>query len=952
MVHSEDYWRNPFEKSLVEDWRLEEFPENYREIVACFFPPEFMNKLEAVDVKPKILMGGRGTGKSHILRMLSVQSLINRIKLNKGESTAINREETKVTIEDYKELYFGVYVKATLFSPLSRTNITYLSRDQLRCLFEHLFNMQVGIAILHSVKYLIASLNSFPSGMEEALCLELSDKFSNIIKGKTFSSAIDSLNAQVKMIQRIVKELPWYRDFSRFEGEINFTTAPDFICDLFDLIRGRILNNKVLFILIDEYDELDKYQQEFINSLIRTRRLTFRIASKIGGIKTLEYATGQELDEVHDYDPIIPLHFETSPDKIYSYRNLLRNIFIKRLSLYGNYKVKDPVKLLPDPSLDDEKIKKGDIQRELKEIREGLTKRGEITNHKKYWKNFEGHYKVAAVYRALRKKGRDKLYAGFHEYVSMSSGIVRQFILLCREVFSWAYTRGIAVQDGSPIPQKLQSESAERVSRDLLLIETVKSIPSARGPKLVRLIQDLGRILQAKLYWSTEPQANRFEIVDSQKFMNDEYTISKGVIESGLRMPHFISETAFRPKHPWYSISSFTFSLNAIFAPTLKIPPEKRWRMPLTANELKYLCSEEMREEIIEEIINEIRGKRRIVRGKRGKKEVIDDKQHTIFERPVTLSNCPITNYGCKQNLIEYSIEWKTQKAFLGVPFDETSWVFDPRRWIKAAMTDEFRIRCVDVDDFPTAGPLLCKICSCVRQMPIGLFEITELNPNVIFELGMATGLNRVNFMLVYPEKIPATYKGGYPPEPLSGMEYIPYELNQGGIVKTIKAKILPSLDDLTKNKNSRWCWVLRGRCPHERVKAGYKIFIGLPHNKNPDFFSQIEALLKDRLASYADTYEAAFHRPARSLSALCQLCQEVRASSFCIIDTTYNDISMLLGLGVAFGKDKKFLQLHNSSLSSERPISDLRPWALEYRNTHELEKVLEEELSKRLEKS
>jgi len=38
MVNNEIIWQNPFEKSLVEDWMLEEFPQHYREMVACFFP--------------------------------------------------------------------------------------------------------------------------------------------------------------------------------------------------------------------------------------------------------------------------------------------------------------------------------------------------------------------------------------------------------------------------------------------------------------------------------------------------------------------------------------------------------------------------------------------------------------------------------------------------------------------------------------------------------------------------------------------------------------------------------------------------------------------------------------------------------------------------------------------------------------------------------------------------
>ena len=118
MVNNETLWQNPFEKNLVEDWRLEELPENYIEMVECFFPPEFMGNLESVGVKPKILMGGRGTGKSHILRMISIQSVLNRIKIKKAGVEGKSPEEIKLNIGDYKEPYFGVYVKATLFSAL------------------------------------------------------------------------------------------------------------------------------------------------------------------------------------------------------------------------------------------------------------------------------------------------------------------------------------------------------------------------------------------------------------------------------------------------------------------------------------------------------------------------------------------------------------------------------------------------------------------------------------------------------------------------------------------------------------------------------------------------------------------------------------------------------------------------------------------------------------------
>lgn len=476
---------------------------------------------------------------------------------------------------------------------------------------------------------------------------------------------------------------------------------------------------------------------------------------------------------------------------------------------------------------------------------------------------------------------------------------------------------------------------------------TIKSIPSGYGPKLVQLILDLGRILEAKLYYSSEPQANRFEVIDSHKLSNPEFTITKEIIEHGLRTPHFISERAFRPKQAWYTASNFSFSINNIFTPVLRIPPEKRWSAPITVNELKELCSDK-KEEIIRNIIDGIHGKKRIVRGKNKKGSVISGQQTIIdlLHSPVNLNNCPVTGVGCNKNLTEYIIHEKNLKSFLAVPFRKDVWVYDPRRWIKTNMNDNLKIRCVDVDDFPDMGVILCKICSCVRQMPIGMFEITELNPNVIFELGMATGLNKLNFMLVNKEKIPKEYESNYPPGALNGLEYIPYNLSRNEILKTIKKKILPTIQKDSKLQEKHWCTITRGKCPHIKINSDpRKIFIGLPYSQEPHFFKEVENIIKKLLKDY----NLNFFKPAKSKGELCQMCKEIRESSFCIIDTTSNDISLIFALGIAFGKDKKFIQLQNTSLFPNRVMSDLRPWAIEYQNTNILEKKLKEEINKRV---
>lgn len=385
--------QNPFAKDRLEDWRVEEFPENYKELVSCFAPPGFMGKLEDPSItKALIIMGGRGSGKSHILRMLSVQSAINdlRRKLNKKE----------LITGDYNRGYFGVYVKSDCFFPLSTENISFLSIDQLNPIFEHLFNLQIGRAILDAARFFCINFSDIPREKEAEICRKITGR-TTMLSGHTLFDIFNSLDREINEIQNFVKLFPYEKDFSKFREKLHFTNTPDFILELFNIVRNeiKILSDKLLFVLIDEYEDLDTYQQKLINRLIKQRRLIFRIASKIKGIKTLE-----RIDEVHDYE-IIPLHFDVTKETRAPYRRLAKDIFVNRLNLYdGFYKEKDPKRLLPSPSLKDEDLTEEEIQTKLIEIRNALKKKKNIEDPGTYWKNFEGHYRDAAIYRLLSQK--------------------------------------------------------------------------------------------------------------------------------------------------------------------------------------------------------------------------------------------------------------------------------------------------------------------------------------------------------------------------------------------------------------------------------------------------------------------------------------------------------------------------------------------------------------------
>jgi hypothetical protein len=935
-------WANPFSKYRLEDWRVEEFPDNYRELVACFAPPDFMQKLEDPGIGTALfVMGGRGSGKSHILRMLSIQSLLKELEIK------LNKE--KIKVEQYKKPYFGVYLKSDCFLPLNLENMTLFNELQVKPLFEHYFNLQIVKALLDAIRFLFSNLeDSFDE--EKIICSRLSQA-NGLCKGSSFAEVIISIDKEIGQIRNLVKLYPYDQDFEKYTADIHLSDSPDFIIDIFNVIRSstEVLKGKSLFILVDEYEEMDVYQQELVNRLIRGRRLIFRVASKINGIKTIEYGKNKKLDPVHDYE-IIPLHFDLVKENRSSYKSLLNQLFSKRLALNKGFIEQNPEVLLPSPTLEDEGLTSDDIDQELARMKQTLKRKKLISDEEAYKKNFRDHYKEAAIFRVLRRKSKDKLYAGFNEYVSLSSGIVRIFILLCREAFSSAHQNGTDIQAGQPIAVEIQSKAAREVSRIELTITIPQNVSSVYGQKLATLILDLGSILRAKLLFSTQPQANRIEILDSEKLELEEYRVPREIIESGLDLPVFLSEVSFKPRDVKYPMPT-TFSLNWIFAPLLEIPPEQRWRTELRAHEVKELCSTETRESTLSKIITQVQGKERNIRNVKPESKYLN--LETLGgKNAISLVNCPVTGFGCNQNLVRYDIKDKEDMAFLAAPFDRKNWVFDTRTLFKESMHQDFKIRCTDVDDAnPKGGKILCKICSCVRQMPIGLFEITELNPNVIFELGMSTALNNLNFLLVLKEKIPGLL-ADFPPKPLENVEYVEYKLGRNAVANAIQQKIVPTVEISKKSSRGSVCFALRMQCPSNFTAiVPNQVFVGLPFDRNNDYFTEVQKEISSQIDP--KKFNISVFHPSKTLSELCQMCDAIKKSQFCIIDTSYHDISMLFALGVAFGKDKQFIQLHNTQLSNPsctRPISDLRPWAIEYSNLAELKDTLRTELSKRLE--
>lgn len=121
---------------------------------------------------------------------------------------------------------------------------------------------------------------------------------------------------------------------------------------------------------------------------------------------------------------------------------------------------------------------------------------------------------------------------------------------------------------------------------------------------------------------------------------------------------------------------------------------------------------------------------------------------------------CPLTGYPCPSKF-----EPNELMVFVGIPFSN-DFIDIYTLGIKWAL-DSLQLKPWRADEEPSTGPIFCKICGAIRECRTAIIDISEPNPNVMFELGMLSTLGkRVVLIKNHEKKVPSD---------LAGFEYIQY---------------------------------------------------------------------------------------------------------------------------------------------------------------------------------
>lgn len=573
---------NPFRRV-----RAEYFDSDYKLIARAFCEPE-KEKYDLIKGRaPVVIFGGRGSGKTMILKSLIVDTAVARTKKRTYKESGLD--------------YFGLYMKLTpgCFTISSEETIRSLGNDVARLVFVDDFNLKITKALVKQIDRCnnlsppILSIYSQTEGeISEAIAQVIRPGMQNVPSSfKELIKMIDTYLAGINEYVRgiILNENPRYPQVS--------TDIESFLSDVCKIVAEKVedLSGSKIYFLLDEYENLMPFQQTVVNTLVKLDPpyFTIKIASKFEGMSRppITLFPGQALQEGNDYYTI-ELDYNLLDRKEFNkYQNLLLGITSNLLESEGFpcTNIKD---LLGPPVKDD--VSEARIMETLRAILRARRKDvSKLTDQE--WNTQLDHMRMAVIFRLMRKRKRGKKYAGFDIFTYLSSGIVRYFLNLCGMAFYRAEEKGIDLKTGKPIPEDCQTWAAYTISEAYL--EKIASNLENYGEVMQQFVMDLGDIFRERLlYHSSEPEVLTIALRDPRNLKDSpelEQLLAKGLMESVF---HGKKPTkAYRPRVT-SDVRPREYTLNRIYAPALQISHRPRWgRCNFSVQELTRLISPDIR---------------------------------------------------------------------------------------------------------------------------------------------------------------------------------------------------------------------------------------------------------------------------------------------------------------------------------------------------------------------
>lgn len=560
-----------------------------KDIFKFFTEPYYFTVLKSN--YPGVLQGGRGTGKTTVLRGLSYL----------GQYEILNSDINKFDENNF----IGIYYRANTNHVRAFCG-KGVSEDRWKAIFEHYINLIICWEMLHFLEW-HKKLKADDEELSNYAC-EL------IASSLHLNTDIINFDRLLQIVEKAVYE---------FQAEIN-NVADGNIPRLsmagvpIEIVaqqtqKLRQFQGKVYYLLIDEYENFTDYQQECMNTLIKhvpesytikigVREMGWRVKSTHNTMESLNAPADYELTNIEDFftSPQTADRFEEFASNVcnlrlrklmddemeeYDIKTALTNMSIEEEAEKLNV-IKNPLFI---SFVEYERKMKMDIdihplykfmiaywadthQNQLDEtIEDFLIRR--IT-----WDQRYDNYKYSMLFKLNKGKfvGIPKYYSGWNTFIKLANGNIRYLMALVYQSYNLHVEGGYSVKETVSVEH--QTIAAKNVGwKNLTELEGSCMI----GLQLTQIVQSLGTIFRrlAKDGDKTAPEVNQFDI-DGEISERTRELLNLGVMN--LALVRMSSNKLSGVK----SLKDFQYQIHPIFAPYFDYSFRKKRKMTLTDSDI------------------------------------------------------------------------------------------------------------------------------------------------------------------------------------------------------------------------------------------------------------------------------------------------------------------------------------------------------------------------------